>query len=379
MKRCLKTFFLGGFILLSFYTNAQVLSKNAQISILTCEVGEEIYALFGHSAMRVKDTSLNIDEVYNYGTFDGYDDNFELKFAKGQLDYSLSKQTIEGFMYEYQYYNRTVYEQVLAIPLEKKREIYSFLLHNNLPENRTYKYDFFYDNCATRIRDLLETTLEEKLKFGQHPWHNKYSFRELIAKDLQKLPLTHFGIDLVLGQRIDVKASSYHLMFHPIYMYEIFDASTYNNHPLVAETKLLYKATKKEAFEKDNTLLYSMWALFILGALFTMFRLDSIAFIFDSIIMYTIGFLGVALLLMWFATDHTATKFNWNIIWANPILLWYPFAVKRKSKAYFSAITFLFFGFFIAWFILPQEYSIYAIPLILYVALRHFYNFRKLR
>ena len=377
--KTLKLFITGGFILLSFWAKAQILSEQAQISILTCEQGNEIYSLFGHSAIRVLDEERNIDEVYNYGTFDGFEDNFELKFAKGQLDYSLSKQTLEGFLYEYQYYNRSVWEQILNIPQNKKQEIYNFLLENNLPENRKYRYDFFYDNCATRLRDILENILGDELSFGKHQWHNQFTFRQIIDKDLIKTPYTHFGIDLVLGQRIDVKASSYDLMFHPIYLQEVLEKSQRNGQPLVSKTNIIHQATEKAEFKEDKTLIYIMWCIFIIGALLTMFRVDGLGKLLDTLISYILALLGVFLIIMWFGTDHPATKYNWNILWANPLLLYLPFAIKQKHKNYFRAMLAIYFLTTVGAFILPQELAPASIPLILYLALRHFYYFRNLK
>lgn len=375
----LQSIILGGFILLSFSINAQILSSDAQISILTCEQGDEIYSLFGHSAIRILDPNLELDEVYNYGTFDGFEENFELKFAKGQLDYSLSKQSLEGFLYEYQYNNRTVWEQVLNINQADKQNIYNFLLENNLPENRKYRYDFFYDNCATRLRDILENVLGDELKFGDHKWDNQFTFRQIIDKDLIRTPLTHFGIDLVLGQRIDVKANSYNLMFHPIYLMQVLDETTFKSQPLVLTTNVVFQATEKEPFQEDETLLYIMWIVFTLGALLTMFKVDGLGMLVDTIITFTVALLGLLLIVMWFGTDHPATKFNWNILWANPLLFYVPFAVKYKTKTYFIITTSLYFIIAISWILIPQEFPPEAVPLILYLALRNFYHFRSLR
>lgn len=369
---------IGGIILLSFCSKAQILSEKAQISIITCEQGDEIYSLFGHSAIRVKDEGRSIDEIYNYGTFDGYEENFELKFAKGQLDYSLSRQSLAGFLYEYQYYNRSVSEQVLNIPQNKKQEIYEFLLNNNLPENRKYKYDFFYDNCATRLRDILDNILESDLALGEHQWHNEFTFREIIAKDLVRTPLTHFGIDLVLGQRIDVKASSYDLMFHPIYLEEVLSKSTIKGKPLVSDKQIVFLATEKEPFQLDKTLQYIMWSIFVLGALLTMFKVDGLGNIIDTVLAYVFGLTGLLLIVMWFGTDHPATKFNWNILWMNPFLFLFPFMLKKRSFNYFKWMTILYFGITVSWYVLPQSFSPLSIPLILYLALRYFYHYRKI-
>lgn len=139
------------------------LSPEANISIITCGPGDQVYSHFGHSAIRVKDSSLGIDVVYNYGTFDFTTPNFTLKFARGKLNYTLARQNFRYFLLSYQEEKRWVKEQVLNIDLDEKQKLFSFLETNYLPQNRDYKYDFFYNNCATKIWDVLKTSYGKNL------------------------------------------------------------------------------------------------------------------------------------------------------------------------------------------------------------------------
>jgi hypothetical protein len=135
-----------------------------RISLLSCSPGAELYSIFGHSAIRVTDETSGTDRVYNYGTFNFREKNFYLKFLSGKLNYYLSVQSFPSFMSDYLEENRTVYEQVLNISHFHKLQLHTALRLNALPENRAYKYDFFWDNCSTRIRDKIESSYADSLE-----------------------------------------------------------------------------------------------------------------------------------------------------------------------------------------------------------------------
>jgi hypothetical protein len=143
------------FILNAFWINAQEASTGLRISLLTCSPGQELYSVFGHSALRIVDSAAGTDIVYNYGTFDFNDPDFYTKFVRGRLRYFLSQSSFADFMYEYAYFKRPVKEQVLSISSEEKHSIQQALFENISGENRFYRYDFLFDNCTTRLRDLI--------------------------------------------------------------------------------------------------------------------------------------------------------------------------------------------------------------------------------
>ena len=156
------------FILLNSGTSLQAqFSNQSEISILTCAPGEELYSIFGHTAIRVRDSISNTDYVFNYGTFDFNTSNFYLKFMKGELNYFLSVTTFERFIREYEFQKRSIAEQHLNLTSNEKGSIIGALVNNSLPENREYHYHFFYDNCATRIRDIIDNNLSGALEIGR--------------------------------------------------------------------------------------------------------------------------------------------------------------------------------------------------------------------
>ena len=152
----------------NFYASAQILSHYSDISILTVGPGDNLNDSFGHSAIRVKDYLMNYDIVFDYGRYDFNSPNFYLKFARGQLDYQLGVSYFDDFFDIYLRQGRSIDSQTLDLTQEEKQQIFSYLLTNNLPENRAYRYDFFYDNCANRIPLVLEESLTDSLSY-QYP------------------------------------------------------------------------------------------------------------------------------------------------------------------------------------------------------------------
>jgi len=173
--------FIFFFISITSAGNAKTDSSHLRISLLTCGVGDEVWETYGHTAIRVTDSSKGIDDVYNYGTFNAYEEGFELKFMKGKLLYYVSYYPYYLFLKEYANANRSVYEQELILDRKKKEHIYEFLRWNAEEEHKFYKYDFLYDNCATRIRDVFPKTFGKYFKFGQTlPENSRLTFRQII-------------------------------------------------------------------------------------------------------------------------------------------------------------------------------------------------------
>ncbi|HNE28922.1 MAG TPA: DUF4105 domain-containing protein, partial [Saprospiraceae bacterium] len=179
------------------------LSDSSFISLITAAPGEELYSTFGHSALRVKDPARNFDRCYNYGTFDFDQPNFYLNFCRGKLLYYLNVERRRDFEYEYLMDRRTLREQTLDLDASQKQQLFDLLQENALPQNREYKYDFFYDNCATRIRDIVEKALLYQVFFDSTTTKKGTTMRQLLKPYLLDKPWTRFGIDLILGQAAD--------------------------------------------------------------------------------------------------------------------------------------------------------------------------------
>jgi hypothetical protein len=345
------------------------LSPQAKVYLLTCDPGDEIYTQFGHSAIRITDKQADIDLVFNWGMFEFDDDEFEfnMKFARGKLPYYMDIQTFPGFMTEYQYFQRTVRQSELNLTQEQKNQLWLALQENYKPENRTYAYDFFFDNCASRIRDFFIKIIGEELTFGLHPDAGNRTYRSLVNEYITSHPWTLFGINLVLGSRIDVPVSNENLMFLPIYMESIFKTSTIHingqEDPFVLNSVVLLQGEAhrnvSNGFFSPNVLAWGIFCLTLLLMFTKMYRMLSV---FGTALFFVAGVLGIILLLMWLATDHQATKSNYNLLWANPLFIIVPILIGFKSlykklHLFFRGMTIYFLAIILLWIILPQEFD----------------------
>lgn len=335
------------------------LSEAAEITVLTCSPGDELYAAFGHSAIRVYDPGA-IDYVYNYGTFT-FSDDFYLKFAQGKLNYKLSRSDFASFNYEYQMTGRGVMEQVLDLDAEQKQAIFVRLEKNFLPENRYYLYHFFFDNCATRIRDVLEESLGDALVYHSNFAPDSASFRDMIDQYLIGLPWADFGIDMALGAPCDELLIDQENMFLPDYVFSELARATLEGKPLVGETReIVTQVFHVEKAEYDLPVLLAA-GLAVL-AMFFLFR-SSIrrrhAIAWERLLLILFGVLGVAIALLWFATDHTTTKANYNLAWAFPFHLIAALYIRRRPPwlaLYFKFFAFAYFAFVLTASIWPQSF-----------------------
>ncbi len=330
------------FLLCAFgQARAQQLSAEAKISVLTCAPGEEPHTLFGHSALRVKDPVNNFDKVFNYGTFDFSTPNFYMKFAQGKLDYVLSCVDYESFIWAYQRDRRSVYSQELRISQEEKQQLFEALLHNYQPENRAYKYDFFMDNCATRIDDIIKKTIKDNWENHMTPTKMLKTYRTGIAPYLANSDWLNLGLNIILGVPTDSPQQG---LFLPDIIEETYRKTTLNGKPIVGKTETLYESHfsySKTPLWKSPLLLFSLLAFFLLMG--TLFFPNKLRFV-DFLLFGTAGIAGCIIAFLWFFAEHTATNENWNILWALPTHLPLAFVLlfhKRKAKFvhYYFLIT----------------------------------------
>lgn len=364
---------------LSVRSEAPILSSKATVSLLTCSPGEELYSLFGHSALRIADPEKQIDVVFNYGTFN-FDENFYYNFSMGRLNYRLSVSSMENFMAEYEYYERGVIQQTLDIDSAEVQKIFEFLDWNLLPENRFYLYDFFYNNCSSVLRDVIETQLDKSLEFRDLQEPLQPTFRDLIDVNLVYHPWGDFGIDLGLGLPCEAIPTSREYMFLPDKLMQAFDKARYQNKPLVRETSELLPAKGLEYSWSIFDPIPLFWVLFGLIAIISGFGLrnKSLSTWVDALLLLVIGSVGALVFFLWFITDHTATANNFNMLWAWPTHI---FAIpllffSRLRKIYFTAYGIVLLITLLAFPILPQSLHLATVPLILALLLRSFVNFK---
>lgn len=323
--------------------------KGIQVSLLTCGTGQEIYSVFGHTAVRIVDTSAGTDIVYNYGTFDGYDKDFEKKFMQGKLLYYLSEEQYQDFVSLYREDGRWVEEQVINTSEAEKRQIQDFLLRNLLPEYRAYKYDFFFDNCATRIRDIFTQTHGEAFKYPNVlPPGQRLTFRDIINRYLAGNPWERFGINILLGSKIDKPMSNAEIMFLPDYLRDGVAGATLNGKAFANKTVEIVAAQKNENEQSAGNLIERnsvdlvLWGLLILlvaGIFVPQLRLLG-AFLSNFMLVMS-ALLGILILVMWFGTDHQTCANNYNLLWALPTNLMFVFKKKQFRYAMIGIILIL--------------------------------------
>lgn len=314
------------------------LSNEAEISILTCSPGKELYSLFGHTAIRVQDPKANLDEVFNYGTFDFDTPYFYLKFAQGLLTYQLSATSFHNFMLSYQMEERSVYSQRLRLDSLQKQQLFDLLLENYRPENRSYLYNFLFDNCTTRARDIIDKSLQNSHFEWNTPDLDK-NFWNLLDEYLAVSPWVQWGIHTILGQPGNRTTTPYQYMFLPDYLMYGLNTATIDHKHLAEKAQLLY-----EAPEQDNATPWYFAPLFIfgIGALLLIIllwksrgkaMLNTIvlpAFLFTGLVGCLLVFLGGF-------TAHPITAPNWNILWANPLnLIALPFLLGKHLPRFIA-------------------------------------------
>ena len=361
--------------------------EKVEISIITCDPGSEVYSLFGHGALRINHIESDEDIVVNWGIFEYYEDQFKFgyDFAKGRLNYYMGIQNTMNFLREYSYYNRGVREQILNLTTTEKKEIIEFVSLNNLPENRNYKYEFFYDNCSTRIRDLLSSIFRSNISWGNHPSENKFTFREIIHQNLAPQPWLMLGIDLVLGQRIDQMVNNKNLMFLPAYLEAILDstkiATVAQPKALISRMNVLIPTAENKRPAVTSITIYG-WIVLMITLLLLFLKNDRIFNVWSCVLLTLLSLLGVVLYFMWFGTDHQATKNNSNILWANPSYLFLVWVIifkkwNKVSLVYVYLIGFCLLTTILFWFGMVQEFNPTIKPIIISLALIFYYYFRK--
>lgn len=381
--------------LLSYFTaltQINTLAKDAEISIITIGPGKQLYDSFGHNAIRVSDPSNGKDLAFNYGTFDFNTPNFYIKFGQGKLPYALSVSTYDGFLRNYIAEKRWIKQQKLDLTYGEKIAIFEFLLNNAQPSNREYQYDFFLDNCATRIRDVLAVNLGSKLSYQDKQYAPfLYSFRELIQQRLHWNSWGSLGIDIALGAVIDRTANPWEHQFLPDYVFESLKSATITrNNKTSALIKKETTINNPGPRARNTAFLLSPFFVFLVIALGIVYRTlrdskqQKRSQWLDTVLFFVTGIVGVLLLVLWFATDHTATINNYNILWAFPVNLIFCTLLSKKTpkkwlSRYLSFLIILLTLLVVHWCTSVQVFAGALLPLLIALSIRYVYVIRYLK
>lgn len=384
-----KTVFTLVIVFISMTSFSQKLSDRATISVITCGPYQEaVYFAFGHSAFRVYDPESAMDYAFNYGVFDFDQPNFLLNFTLGYNYYMLGVHEYQRWKDSYIEDNRYVHEQVLDLTSNQKQKVFDFLLWNAQPENRSYRYDYFYDNCSTKIRDVIQNALSNDLVFDGSYITTTYSIRQLTDLYLKQQPWGDLGIDVGLGLPMDKIASPYEYMFLPDYLESGFDHATIKKDSittaLVLEKKIIYESHEEGEETSFPHPLYLFGAVAVIAIALSVFdfKRQKLSNWFDIVLFGVTGLVGVLLVFLWFFTDHKAAANNFNLLWALPTHL-IALAVFYKKpewlKIYFLGVAIVAGIVLLAWNFLPQQLNTSLIPVVIALLVRAFiqYHVRK--
>ena len=383
--RKIKNYVITIFLIISSLSavNAQgnTLSDSATLSLITCSPGPQIYALFGHTAIRLVDPARGLDIVFNYGMFNFNKPNFYLKFIQGATDYELGAYETKYFLPEYRERNSSVTEQMLNLTTAEKQQLADALFVNYQPENREYRYNFVYDNCSTRPRDKILSVIKDKVVYDYVS--EPQTFRNWVGTYTGENTWAKFGIDMLLGREADELSTRWSSMFLPEVLCREFGAVKIiapdgTTRSLVNAEKII--VSRQDSIVKTNYLQLPITVtltVLLLGVLLIFYekRRKKYYKIIDSVLLIVSGLAGVIIFYLMFFSVHPLVHSNFNLLWCNPLnILVGLFLWNRKLRSvinYFQlANVLLFFGALLVFVLSVQALNVAFIPLIVLLLVR---------
>ncbi len=382
----LKALILVFFLLAFQNTFSQNVNDGDNLEIAVMTMGPyqgELYSAFGHSAIRVRDTTKNVDYVFNYGVFNFNQENFYWNFARGKMLYQLGLSNYDRFVNHYISENRYVIEQYLNLTGEEKKALFDFLKNNYQPDNREYYYNYVYNNCSSKIRDVLEEAIGPEINFNYDFVEENLTVRDLMHRYLTYQPWGAWIIDIGLGSQIDEVAEPGVYLFLPDYVEKSLTKATIQRgseeSPLLSKTVNVYTSTP-ERFENGFLTPFTTFVLifFIVGFITNRdFKTGKRTHWVDVVVFTFVGIVGWWCVFLWAGTEHLS-KANMNLLWAIPlhIPLIYLLKVKKLQKLiskYFLITSIWYLLLLVLWGVLPQPLNDAMIPITLTMILRGFF------
>ena len=337
-------FFTSFLIVLLLLSPKDLAAESPRLSLITCSSGDELYSIFGHSALRAYYPESGRDIVFNFGLFDFNTPNFYIKFIKGQLKYMLGIQYMPDFIAQYEWEGRGVKEQILNLTVEQTTEVMERLEYLYRPENRYYLYSFLYKNCTSELRDIIIPLTNRVQELKNLP--SGVTDRELINRYINGW--TKFGISLILGSSLDKEVDIYQTMFLPENLFNITGEIGNGDIILVKEDITLLEDSLEERASKSLiSKIFSPITVFaaLLALMLLVFLKRRCSRTFDNLFLGSIGLLGSVMLLIIMITEHRELYSNYNLLWCNPFYLLVVLAsVKgwKKAERLLSAISLIF-------------------------------------
>lgn len=319
-------------------------SSTYRISLLTCSAGEEIYAYFGHTAIRVENVKTKEDYIYNYGQFNMHQPHFIWHFILGQTDYEMGKETFNHFARIYSYINRNVSAQILNLKESEAKTLVENLKNNYKPQNRSYRYNYFYDNCSTRPYFVIKNSIEGTLLFDKK--YQPKSWRYEVNKCTNHASWSNLGMNFLLGAPTDKDMTETQQLFLPINLEQTIQSSEIkdqdgNTRPLVLQQCQVIQRDEERAIKdrKESTPLISATTASLLFLAFTIFitltdyKRKKISIWFDLTLYIILGLLGLILIFMGLFSNHPCLIPNYELLLFNPLFLVGIGSIIRLSKS----------------------------------------------
>jgi len=335
------------------------LSGQASISLLTCGPGDELYSVFGHTAIRVHDPATRTDIVYNYGMFDFGTPNFYLKFIKGDLKYYVAASSYAEFVSAYQYYGRDVFEQQLNLSQDQKQAIATELEATLISEDRFYTYKYFERNCTTMVGDVLQNNLP--VTISQKNEDSGKSYRKIVIERLENSFYENLGISLIFGYKTDAEL---HNLFLPVHLMQgVGGTKLADGTPLAQPAQTVVKGS----FVSKKSWLNNYYTYTFICLLLMIFSSNIAA---KRVLYAVFGLLGVFFCFVGFYSFHTEVTQNYNVLLVNPLfLVMLYFSLKRNVRAE-RKLSYLLLGIMVLYvlFMLNKPHLFIMLPIIAVVA-----------
>ena len=318
---------------------------SVEFSLLTCQPHDEVYSLYGHTAIRYHELRPGgLDWAFNYGVFDFKKPHFVARFVFGLTDYELGAYPYKYFVKEYRRFGSMVTEQVLNLTDEEKMALHDALAINLRPENKIYRYNYFYNNCTTKARDIIESCINGKVEYAGHEDYTP-SYRDMVHSMTRNNPWSRFGNDLLLGIKADWKTDLRQQEFLPgNLLYDFDHAQIYSNgsyRPLIKERRIAVPAGV-QIIESGFPLTPLACAAILLAVGIVIFffewRKKRVFVLWDVLLMITTGTIGIVLTLMLFS-QHPTVSLNLQIILCNPLPWLFLWPVIRGRETRYWKIT----------------------------------------
>lgn len=332
-SKTLKSALRGGLLLMALIFQNTVLAQtvtvppmdSVEISLLTCQPHDEVYSLYGHTAIRYHElTKDGIDAAFNYGVFNYDAPLFVIRFVFGLTDYELGAYPTDLFQEEYRRFGSMVTEQVLNLSNQEKLLLRQALIDNLKPEHRIYRYNYFYNNCTTKARDIIERHINGQVKYTDRENYSP-TYREMVHQMTRNHPWARFGNDLLLGILSDKQTSRREQEFLPSNLLYDFDhARIYSNgsyKPLVKERRIIVPSGVQMLHGSfPLTPRQCGYVLLFAGAMlaFMQWRQRRVFVLWDGLLTTASGIIGFVLFLMLFS-QHPTVSLNFQFLFFNPV------------------------------------------------------------